>query len=170
MQVLWCVMERWGFAAHCACEARFDYARDNQENIINDKFSDTLMCLKLDDVELQQKIKKNDSVQSTAQLLTQRRRRVASAARPASAATPVAGTGVKTAKVDVSFSETVPLPDVMPLMCTTKSQSFTPLNTAVLDTAARAAEVPLTENTQVPDCPLDQSGCASASVETAGGS
>ena len=97
---------------------------------------------------------KKDLIKSADETTIQRRRRVTSAARPTNAATPGAGTGPERAKLDVSFSETVLLPDVMPLMCTTKSQSFTPLNTAGLDTAAKAAEVPLTENTQVPDCPL----------------
>ena len=95
------------------------------------------------------KIKKR-LIHSAGERTTQRRRRVASAAKPNSAAIPGAGT----AKVDVSFSETLLPPDVMPLMCTTKSQAFTPLNTDGVETPARAAEVPLTENTQVPDCPF----------------
>lgn len=63
MHVAWGVMERWGFAGHCACEARLDYAGGNQENIINEKLSETLMRLKRDILEwLQKNLKKINQV------------------------------------------------------------------------------------------------------------
>jgi hypothetical protein len=63
MHVAWGVMERWGFAAHCACEARLDYAGGNQKHMINKKFSETLMRLKRDILEwLQKNLKKINQV------------------------------------------------------------------------------------------------------------